>query len=91
MTEASPQNIVPGILYNNEFIQALSYVISRHGLMSTGQMKAEMIVDKQTAMRCSQGLFPPIFHKYKDRGIYCFRLFIAARPIFVLVDSRIPV
>ena len=35
----------------------------------------DMIVDKSIAMKCSEGIYPPIFHRYRSRGIYVIRIF----------------
>jgi len=34
-----------------------------------------MIVDKSIAKKCSEGVYPPIFHRYRSRGIYVIRIF----------------
>lgn len=51
----------------------------------------DMIVDKEIAHLMSLGVYPPIFHKYKRRGIYCLRFFKNFKWIYVIIDQRIPV
>jgi hypothetical protein len=50
-----------------------------------------MIIDESISDSCSSGIFPPIFHKYRERGLYCLRFFKGTAPVYVVVDSRIPV
>ena len=49
-----------------------------------------MVVDKDFAQACSRGVFPPIFHKFRDRGLYCLRFQINFKWVYVIVDERIP-
>ena len=49
-----------------------------------------MIIDKDFAKTCSEGVFPPIFHKFRDHGIYCLRFQKNFEWIYVVVDERIP-
>lgn len=51
----------------------------------------DMIVDKEIAVCLSQGIFPPIFHKYRAKGLYVLRIFKNFNWIYVIVDERIPV
>ena len=51
----------------------------------------DMIVDKEIAVCLSKGVFPPIFHKYRAKGLYVLRIFKNFNWIYVIVDERIPV
>jgi hypothetical protein len=35
----------------------------------------DMIVDKEISTNLSKGIFPPIFHKFRSRGIYVLKYF----------------
>lgn len=61
------------------------------GGMKNMEYDPDMIVDKEIARSMSKGVFPPIFHKFRTRGIYCLRFFKNFDWIYVIVDERIPV
>lgn len=50
-----------------------------------------MVVDKSIAAACSAGVYPPIFHRYRSRGLYMIRIFKDFKWVYVLIDGRIPV
>lgn len=50
----------------------------------------DMIVDKEIAVCLSKGTFPPIFHKYRAKGLYVLRIFKNFNWIYVIVDERLP-
>lgn len=49
------------------------------------------ILDKSSATMASIGVFPPIFHKFRKRGIYCFRFFKDFSWRYVIIDKKLPV
>lgn len=51
----------------------------------------DMIVDKEIAGLVSNGVFPPIFHKYRAKGLFVLRIFKNFEWIYVIVDERLPV
>jgi len=51
----------------------------------------DMIIDKEIASELSIGVYPPIFHKYRSRGIYVLRFFKNFQWLYVVIDDRIPV
>jgi len=51
----------------------------------------EMIVDKDIATILSNGVYPPIFHRYRNRGLFVLRIFKNFNWIYVIIDERIPV
>jgi hypothetical protein len=51
----------------------------------------EMIVDKDIATILSNGIYPPIFHRYRSRGLYVIRIFKNFNWIYIIIDERIPV
>ena len=50
-----------------------------------------IIVDKDIASILSNGVYPPIFHKYRAFGLYVIRIFKNFNWIYVIIDDRIPV
>ena len=50
-----------------------------------------MIVDKEISVNLSRGIFPPIFHKFRSRGIYVLRYFKNFEWVYVMIDERLPV
>lgn len=50
----------------------------------------DMIIDKEMATVLSNGVYPPIFHKFRSHGMYIIRIFKNFKWIYVIVDDRIP-
>ena len=77
------------------FISALSVLVERDELLRGGRdgmdLYPEMIVDKEIATLLSNGVYPPIFHKYRSHGIFVMRFFKNFKWIYVIIDERIPV
>lgn len=55
------------------------------------ELDPDMIVDKEIAYSLSNGVFPPIFHKFRAKGLYVIRIFKNFKWIYVIIDERIPV
>lgn len=76
-------------------ISAMSTLVTRDELLVGGRRGMEydpnMIVDKDIASILSNGVYPPIFHRYRSKGLYVIRIFKNFRWIYVLIDDRIPV
>ena len=51
----------------------------------------DMIVDNDLASILSKGVYPPIFHKFREIGLYVIRFFKNFNWTYVLIDERIPV
>ena len=77
------------------FISALGVIANRDELLMGGKRGLEyspgMIVDKDIATLLSNGVYPPIFHRYRSRGLFVFRIFKNFKWIYVIVDERIPI
>jgi hypothetical protein len=73
----------------------MSIVASRDELIIGGRRGMEydkdMIVDKEIAVLLCNGLYPPIFHKYRTKGLFCLRIFKNFNWIYVIIDERVPV
>jgi len=84
-----------GTLGDCWFISALSVLATRDELLIGGRKGMEydpdMIVDKEIASILDNGVYPPIFHKFRQIGLYVLRFFKNFNWIYVIVDMRIPV
>lgn len=60
-------------------MSAISVVCQRDELIIGGmeglEYDPDMIVDKKISFNSSRGIFTPIFHKFRSRGIYVLRYF----------------
>jgi hypothetical protein len=85
---------IQGTLGDCWFITALSVLATRDELLVGGRKgmdyDVDMIIDKDIASILDNGVYPPIFHKYRSKGIYVFRFFKNFEWVYVLVDQRIP-
>jgi hypothetical protein len=91
---ASAEDCVQGDLGDCWLMSALSVAANKDELIIGGvpgvDYQKGMVVDKEMASACSSGVFPPIFHKYRARGIFCLRFMKDFQWTYVIVDSRIP-
>jgi calpain, invertebrate len=92
---AGANDVKQGALGDCWFISALSVLATRDELLVGGmqgmQYDPDMIIDKAMASQLSMGVYPPIFHRFRLRGIYVLRFFKNFRWIYVIVDDRLPV
>lgn len=77
------------------FISAMSVLATRDELLVGGrrgmELDEDMIVDKEIAAILSNGVYPPIFHKYRAIGLYVIRVYKNFQWIYVIADERVPV
>jgi hypothetical protein len=73
----------------------MSVLVTRDELLVGGRRGMEyspnMIIDKEIASLLSNGVYPPIFHRFRERGVYVLRIFKNFSWIYVIIDERIPV
>lgn len=77
------------------FIGALSVLATRDELLR-GQAECiplEMVnlIDKESAQMLSSGVYPPIFHNFRHKGIYVMRFSKNHEWRYVIIDDRFPV
>lgn len=91
----SSADCIQGNLGDCWFISAMSVLATRDELLVGGRRGMEydvdMIVDKEIASLLSNGVYPPIFHKYRAIGLYVIRIFKNFQWVYVVIDERIPV
>ena len=86
-------DVIQGCLGDCWFISALSVLATKDFLLR-GEFSEEILEDKvidseENAM-LSTGVYPPIFHSFRKKGIFCFRFFKNFKWRYVLVDNRLP-
>jgi hypothetical protein len=73
----------------------MSVLVTRDELLVGGRRGMEysptMIVDKDIATLLSNGVYPPIFHRYRSNGLFVIRIFKDMSWIYVIIDERIPI
>ncbi len=79
--DASANEVKQGALGDCWFIGALSVLATRDELLR-GQaeyipMEMKELIDAESAGMLSSGVYPPIFHKFRGKGIYVLRFFKA--------------
>jgi hypothetical protein len=49
------------------------------------------LIDAEAASMLSSGVYPPIFHKFRGKGVYVLRFFKESLWRYVIIDDRLPV
>ena len=90
---AGANDVVQGSLGDCWFISALSVIVTRDELLRGGQrgliIDPDVIIDRDIASALSKGVYPPIFHRFRMKGIYVLRFFKNFEWIYVIIDDRI--
>ena len=86
-------DVIQGCLGNCCFIFALSILVIKDYLLR-GELNEEMLGDKnldsEKYAMLSTGIYPPIFHSFRKKGIFSFRFFKNFIWRYVLVNNRHP-
>jgi hypothetical protein len=73
----------------------MSAISKRDELLIGGRKGMEydptMIVDKEIATILSMGVYPPIFHRYRSKGLFVIRIYKNFQWVYIIIDERIPV
>lgn len=92
---AAAEDCDQGELGDCWLISAMAAIAQRDELIVGGRpgmsIEQDMIIDKEIAVSLSNGIYPPIFHKYRAKGLYVLRIFKNFNWIYVFIDERIPV
>ena len=86
-------DVIQGGLGDCWFISALSVLATKDFLLR-GEFSEEIledkVIDSEENSMLSTGVYPPIFHSFRKKGIFCFRFFKNFKWRYVLVDNRLP-
>ena len=86
-------DVMQGALGDCWFISALSIIATKDYLLR-GEFNKNILndgkLDEEEIKMMSEGIYPPIFHSFSTKGIYCFRFFKNFKWRYVLVDDRLP-
>ena len=89
-----PTSIIQGELGDRWFMNALSVVLSKNymlmGEFNPAILDDGVIHEDEMKMIC-YGVYPPIFHTFKKKGIFCFKFYKDLKSIYVIIDDRLPV
>ena len=73
----------------------MSVLVTRDELLVGGregmQYDKDMIIDDEMAGEFSMGVYPPIFHRFRSRGIYVLSIYKKMTWVYIIIDERIPV
>ena len=90
----APNDVTQGKLGDCWFIGALSVLATRDDLLRGGigfiEIGPDFEVTPEIAEMFSMGVYPPLFHYYRKRGVYVFRFFKEFAWRYVIIDDRIP-
>jgi hypothetical protein len=93
--DASSNEVRQGALGDCWFVGALSVIATKDHLVKggapIGHFERDQRVDPFVAQQLSKGVYPPIFHIFRLKGIFVMRFFKDFGWRYVLIDSRIPV
>ena len=71
-------DVIQGNLGDYWFISALSVIATKDYLLR-GEFNKNILddgkIDEEEIKMMSEGVYPPIFHNFAVKGIYCFRFF----------------
>lgn len=91
---ASFNEVLQGQLGDCWFIGALSVLAARDELLMGGLDKYESLqnlkITSHVSRRLSEGVYAPIFRGYARYGIFVLRFFKNFKPVYVIVDTRLP-
>ena len=86
-------DVMQGSLGDCWFISALSIIATKDYLLR-GEFNKNILedgkIDEEEIKMMSEGIYPPIFHSFAIKGIYCFRFFKNFNWRYVIIDDRLP-
>lgn len=89
----SANEVIQGALGNCWFISALAVIASKDYLLR-GEFNETIlddgVIDEEEVKMLSCGVYPPIFHHFRSKGIYCFKFYKNYKWRYVIIDDRLP-
>jgi len=89
----SSNDVMQGAIGDCWFISALAVLATKDHLLK-GQYDEKIlddqIIDSDENIMLSTGTFPPLFHCFRRKGLFCFRFFKDFAWRYVLIDDRLP-
>lgn len=90
---ADSNDVIQGSLGDCWFISALSVLATKDHLLR-GEFNEEIledgIIDEEENLMLSTGVYPPIFHCFRIKNIFCFKFFKDFKWRYVIIDDRLP-
>jgi len=90
---ATADDVIKGSLKDNWFLSALQVLANKDHLLR-GEFRMEIFndrfFDKKEVLMMSTGIYPPIFHYFAKKNIYCFKFYKEYRWRYVITDDRLP-
>ena len=86
-------DVVQGGLGDCWFVSALSVIATKDYLLR-GEFSKHIlddgIIDEEETVMLSTGVYPPIFHTFRNKGIFCFKFYKNFKWRYVIIDDRLP-
>jgi hypothetical protein len=88
----SSNDVVQGALSDCWFISALSVLATRDEMIrgSISNLTDAGRINRENVTGLSKGVYPPLFHPFASKGLYCFRFFKNCAWRYVIIDSMLP-
>ncbi len=90
---ASSNDLMQGAIGDCWFISALAVLATKDHLLK-GQFDEKIlddgVVDSDESIMLSTGVYPPIFHAYREKLIFCFKFYKDFAWRYVIIDDRLP-
>ena len=90
----SSNDVVQGALGDCWFIGALSTLATRDKLLCGSIRRltsGDLIKTKLDVVGLGKGVYPPIFHPFAQKGLYCLKFFVNSGWRYVIIDDRLAV
>ena len=86
-------DVIQGRLGDCWFLSALSVIATKDYLLR-GEFSESIlddgIIDDEETVMLSTGVYPPIFHTFRTKGIFCFKFYKNFKWRYVIIDDRLP-
>lgn len=85
--------VVQGALGDCWFISALAAIATKDHLIR-GEFHESILddgdINNEETVMLSSGIYPPVFHYFRSKAIYCFRFYKDFKWRYVIIDDRLP-